>query len=626
MTRSYLSFYLILLLLPLLYSCRLNLPLLHGYKKLDPTEEEDPRTLLLADHLTDFQAGKHNSNRENAKSLFQTTKVALTHLFVTKTQTPDGQSMISWKLWYDNSHKVSESSASAGVQEMAEAVLKFGPQFDRHQHNPEREMEYIMSTIDLFSRSLEDDKLSAAERIWSVGVLSYLRARLPEEKKSVIPSLWTAEDLRRPREQFLLFFLGDKDLRPVARQMWSEFPTEVESSERVIQEAIQRGSIVHLVKKQTDMIHNEPPPDFQELFLAFINLKTPIKSQKALSLIDLIKKQLNEPQTKNWNRLDEESNTVRLFLHLEEYHYEIESCLGLEKLIRIPNIREQILKNAISLQLATEKLHPVFRNLLIGFEKTKLVDSHRVTKVLELLKQEQIPITQLGRLFRVINLVLHGNKKIYKSFILQLDEHSEMIPKLFEILFKYRYVRMNPQMLPWQDRYDFIFTTREEQTAEKYRNDLGKLLITKGVFTSHEIIRDIEYLNEPSKKTMVTATLYGIFKKISRSRRITRKEHTNTDWLTAEYILHLISFKNNDKILYRHLRHDQHVPEKVPEAYTLFFKEIGDEIFRFIDNAFGDDDGNFDTFAKALKELENSFFFMIWKTDRSRYENGVLKI
>lgn len=625
--NRFLSVYLILFLLPSLYSCFLRVPLLNGYKKLDPVEKGDPETLLLADSSADLQAAKPKSNRGNVKSLVQTTKGAVTHFFAPKSRTPDGQFLMSWEVCYDISHKASESPASSAVQELAQAVLTFGPRFDLHEENAKVKLERIMSTINLFSLSLEIESLRTAERVWAVGVLSYLRSQIPEETRSAIPALWTAHDLHRPREEFLLFFLKEKKLERAVRQMWSEFPNDVEPSEHVIKEKIQRESVVHLINKQIDLPSKYPSTEFQKIYLDFINLKTPISWKRVPSLMQLMRSmenrlRISKTQDRRW--LEEESSIVRMLLHLVEYHYD--SFVVFKQIFKTPNVREIILTNAVRFQLEDDKLDPVVRNLLVDFGNKRFVSNRRVSEVLNLIEDEQISIPQLGRLFRVIDLARKSDRNKYPDATLYFTQHSEMIPKLYAMIVKYRYGRMNPKQF-WDDEIQpFVFTPREEKAAENYRNGLANLLISRGVLTDRETIRDSGYLSEGIKKTMVTATLYGVFKRISDVQVLTEKRNKSTDYLIAEYILYLISFKNNDKILYRHLLVNQHAPEKVPKDYTRFFKQISDKVFRFIDDPVWRDDGQSDAFARALKKLETSFFPVIYEADRSQYQSAKLPI
>ncbi|EGF99102.1 uncharacterized protein MELLADRAFT_94918 [Melampsora larici-populina 98AG31] len=593
-------------------------PLLHGYERIEKVKPGDSDTFLLTDASTGLQAGTEKSNRGIFKSIFQAGKGGLKPFFVTQPRTPDGEFLISWEVCYEISHKAFASSPPSRTQEMAEAVLKFGPQFDRHQDDPEVEMEHIMSTIDLFSRSLEEDKLSAAERIWAVGVLSYLRSRISEENKTVIPSLWTADDLRRPRA-------GRVAIVSPARSNLQNLDIKTKHGIRgpADVEIIQRESVVHLISNLGDLGHDDPSIHFQKVYLAFINLKTPINRKTASSLMGLMRligEQLKSSKTPT----KKESNTIRMLLHLVEYHYE--SSSEFTKLTRIPDIRGRILENAIRFQLEDKQLDPFVRDLLLDFQNKKFVDSDRTSEILHLIKEDRISIPQLGRLWRVITLVHRSDREMYPDHAIFFSQHSEMIPKLHEMVWKFRYGRMNPEKFWDYEIEPFVFGKWDKRAAQKYRTRLAKRLISKGLLTGRETIRDTECLTEGIKKRVLTTTLYGIVKKVSDDKAVTRTKNKYTDYLIAEYILHLISFKNDDKILYNHLFFDQHVLGKTSKDYTPFFKKLSQKVFEFIDSPVWHDDGQPETFAKALKQLETSIPSVTFAAERGKYQDASLPI
>ncbi|EGG10852.1 uncharacterized protein MELLADRAFT_102591 [Melampsora larici-populina 98AG31] len=202
------------------------------------------------------------------------------------------------------------------------------------------------------------------------------------------------------------------------------------------------------------MSRNGPSADFQRLYLTFINLGAPIHSEQASSLMQLIVKHLgrqNIPQ----NGFDEETNTVRLLLHLEEYHDE--SYLRFKKSINSGRVQEKILESDISFQLADEKLAPPFKSLLTEFRNTKTINLLQITRLLQSLEHEQISIPQLGRLFRALNLVINRNRAIYTDFHVQLNGHSEIVPKLFKMLTQRRYGQLDPQSFTWDSLEYLIY-------------------------------------------------------------------------------------------------------------------------------------------------------------------------
>ncbi|EGG03507.1 uncharacterized protein MELLADRAFT_109270 [Melampsora larici-populina 98AG31] len=499
MTRNYyLSFCLILMLLPLLESLPYNEPLLNlSYKKLAELDNDNPEALLLGTSFTDFQEGKQRANQGRLWSILDTTKSALKEFFNPQSKTPGNKALTSWEVCYGISAKAIGSSDSPTVKDMANAVLELGPRFHLHQYNPQVDLEHVKSTLKLHYNSLESDALSTAERIWSVGVLSYLRSRIPKDRHSAIPLVWTANDLIRPRGDFLLFFLQDEDLGKIAEEMWAESPFKSEPFEHIIQEVIQRESIVHHIKDQIGTAPDPPSKDFQTLYLAFINLETPIDSEKASSLMILIKNHLEHLNRKKRNHFDEEANTIRILLHLEEHHYD--SSVEFRRLTKSPTILAKVLQSDISFQIAGT-LPPRLSSFLRELLNTNTVNIHHITQVLEILKHEQISTPQLGRLFRVLNLVFKRDRAMYRVFSIRLDEYTELIPKLSEMLLKYRHGRMKTQGFAWGTVEYFVLNKNTDQLAEKYRNLPRNALVSN---SERETARDFKNSRGLSRERVV---------------------------------------------------------------------------------------------------------------------------
>ncbi|EGG03401.1 uncharacterized protein MELLADRAFT_109206 [Melampsora larici-populina 98AG31] len=286
--------------------------------------------------------------------------------------------------------------------------------------------------------------------------------------------------------------------------MWLKFPSREETSQYIIQEAIQRESIVHLVKGELLMAKtpNLPSAEFQRLYLAFINLKTPIDSKKASSLMNLIMKHLSHPKTPEMGAFDEDANTVRLLLHLEEYHQE--SYLQSKALIKTQKVQEKILQSDISFQLSDSRLSSRVKRLLNELQNTKFINEQHIFTIFQILKQEKMSGPQLGRFFRALNLVFNGNKVMYQHFDHQLNEYPEIVSKLLKMLIKHEY-----------------------RAAKKYRSSLVEALISKGVLSESDTAEDSENLRGSFKQPLLTSMLYVIFKKMSLYEVITcldRKE------------------------------------------------------------------------------------------------------
>ncbi|EGG07744.1 uncharacterized protein MELLADRAFT_105670 [Melampsora larici-populina 98AG31] len=616
MARShFLSFYVILILLPLL-GCRLiDKALLEKstLTKLDHIHGEDPDDFLLIEPFTDLQVGQQKQYRENSKSMFDITRLkgTFTSIFKTQTQTkaPESKALISWKVCYGIAQKASGPSNSLEVQNMATAVRAIGPRFDLYQNTARVKIQDVKYAINLHALSLQSDSLNTAERIWSVGVLEYLRSQLSEGYRNSlhapIPDVWTAKDLSRPRGQFLLFFLQDKDLGKAAQEMWSEFPPKLETSEYVTQEAIQRESIVHLIQEQIRTATDRPSAEFQTIHLAFINLETPIDSGKASSLMELIINHLNRPNIPKRDGFDEQATTVRLLLHLEEYHYE--SYVRFRVATDSRDIQEKILASDISFQLA-ERLPPGVRSLLTEFQNTIPINGPQIIKVLESLKHEQISSPQLGRYFRALNFVVNRNRAIYTYFHYQLKNYPEIMPKLFEMLIQRRYGQMDPELFSKDSSEYLIYSENEDRVAMKYRDALAEVLVSKQVLSERDTTERSQNLAGASKQSILTSMLYAIFKKVSESKAF---EHNDpeTEALLVEYILHLISFKIGDRTLYRRLIAYKQNTEKRPAYQTLAFEMLRQEIFQFVNKRAWNYARQPEDFTQDLRGLEDQILY-----------------
>ncbi|EGG00464.1 uncharacterized protein MELLADRAFT_111835 [Melampsora larici-populina 98AG31] len=567
------------------------------YQKLAHLDDEESHIYVPPESLTDLQVRRPNPTRSSIKSMIKTTTGRVTHFFT--TQTSESPVLTSWEVCYDISKKVSQSSRSPNVNRLAAAVLKLGPRLVVHQDDTDQ-IEHLRRTIDLFYLFLEEDFMNTAERLWSVGVLSYLRPQSLGYRNFPIPSFWTAKDIYRPRGDFLIFLFKDKDLGRVIRDSSSESPSELETSEQVVQEAVRRDEIVHLI--QTQMAHRNPSRDFQNIYLAFTNLKTPIDSEKASLLMKSIGNSLTRPKSLKENGFDEEANIIRLLLHLEEYHYQ--SYAQFTELINKPEIRKKILVNDINFQLSDEK-HPenVIR-LLQEFKETKTVNEQHLPEILEILKQEQMSIPQLGRFFRVLSLVFVGNHQMYKSLQLRLGETSKMIPKLFQGLLKYRHGQINPLKFEWGALEYLVFLKNEDQVMEKYRNELANELLSGGVLSENEIARHGRNLPNDTKKDIVDGMLYRIFKSLAEAR--TPQHDPDTRDKLIKYFIYLLAFKNDDRMLYRLFLAPEHEPEKSSSHQITGYRGLSSQVSIFVEKgSWWNRKGGLGSFKRVLQILEN---------------------
>ncbi|KAH9811235.1 hypothetical protein DFH28DRAFT_982616 [Melampsora americana] len=603
---STLILYLVAIAIPSIYCIPMYTPLLDSScKGLEKFDKEVSKPFLPKDSLQHLQGGKSTANIGGVGSSLETAKGALQNSLTPQSSTPENLSSASWEVCYVVAQKALQSSRSPDVKAMAKAVIHLGLQFNLHQYDPKVKMDLIIPVINLFHLSLEGGSLSKAEMIWSVGVLSFLGSQIPAGGITAIPKVWQAKYLGSPRGHFLLFFLQDKDLGKAIQEMWLH--SDQEPSEKIIQEAIQRESIVHHIQRQLGVAPVRPSTSFQAIYLAFINLKTPIDSEKALSLIGLIVKHLDIKNIKNIKKatgFDEEKITIQLLLHLEEYNYE--SSLRFKELIEIKRLRIKILLRDTSLQLQ-EELPPDFSEILKHFENTAKVSVPKLEKTLQVLvEEEQISIPQAGRFLRVINLLSKSNSELHTWLNNLLDQNPHMVSRLYKKLLNYCHGQMDPNWFDFEGFEYLIISKYEDQVAEKYRDDLADVLISKGILSKATPVRFAPTLISHGKGYTVTTILHEICKRMLdlKARSHANQEH-NVDYVLAEYILHLISFKNNDKKLYRSLRNDMHDPKIFSSDHTILFQKLSHLVLRFVYETFRYDKSRYNLFLDALNILEN---------------------
>ncbi|EGF99231.1 uncharacterized protein MELLADRAFT_94823 [Melampsora larici-populina 98AG31] len=572
-----------------------------SYEKIPEINHGDPETLFLKDPSTNLQLGKKKTNVGNGKSFFKVAKGTYKKVFTGKT-TLENKVLARWEICYDIAQKADQSSRSPEVRKMAKAVLAYGPLFDLPPQITQfhGETKHIESTINLFYMSLQSDSLNSAERIWSVGVLSYLKSQIPETRDFTIPRSWTANDLGRPRGHFLEYFLQGEDLGRVAQRMWLHSPPTLDPSIPVIHEAIRRESVVHIINEQIAKTSTE----FRTLFLAFINLKDPTDSEKTSSLMKLLVEHLQDPETLTLRQRNEEHNTIRMILHLEEYNHE--SYLQFKQLTETKEIREVILEADMSFQLAENKLSPKSISLLEIIKNTKTINERQILEVLDILNQEELSIPQVGRFFRALHLLFKSNREMYGPFELRLDRYPQMILKISPMLKKYRLDQMKRIWVEGEVLEPIFFLKNEKLLAKRHREYLANILIEKGVLS--EIETERHYFSGESKElreVVVHHILFDIFKKASKLQAGPSLHSWATDDTLIEYILHLISFKNDDMTLYRLLRRHGPSPRVDSESGIWSFHTI---VHKLVHDGSWNDNSQIDEFRKALKELEAAVY------------------
>lgn len=506
-----------------------------------------------------------------------------------------------WPRYYGISAEALQSFSVPEAGKLAKAVLGLGPDFSHHRNHPELSEEKIKSICDLARLVLKKDSLMASERMWAFGIFSYLRQQIPADKNQSIPTIWQEKDMRRPREEFLSFFLRDVNVEKLLQEMWSGFPSQVEPGSRVIQEAIQRESTIHLIKNEMKAHH--PKTDFQKILLDFMNLKTPINSEKAASLFRTIGRHLIQQiqQKEISSDFDEIKNRIRLMLHLEEY--DDTSSAIFQTLMKDRRPWWQIIfQTDIGFQLEDKSLLPEFKKILNDFANTVELNESQLSTVLGILHHQPTSSSQLARFFRVVNLVLQESSGIYESLNLTLNQYPEMISNLSEFSLKHGLGNVSPHWHSRDLRY-FIFRKQEDQMASIFRDRLARNLIHQGVLSQDETgwgLKEMEWNFCGSRKKSVTQTLHIIFKKI-----LDMPGKTGKNPHLMEYILYLISLKNNDAMLYRHLLMKE----------TLVFKKLVVKVSKFSQDPSWNEKSTLDEFETALDGLEKVLMHVATATE-----------
>lgn len=111
---------------------------------------------------------------------------------------------------------------------------------------------------------------------------------------------------------------------------------------------------------------------------------------------------------------------------------------------------------------------------------------------------------------------------------------------------------------------------------------------------------------------MVDRVLYGIFKKMLNDE--TYMHHPNTRNILEEYILYLISFKNDDNFLHPHLRSLEEMSRMFPGRLNPDFRMLSQEVSRFVDKRSWDTNGQMDEFRTALRKLEEDIYMRMGLT------------
>ncbi|EGG03441.1 uncharacterized protein MELLADRAFT_65579 [Melampsora larici-populina 98AG31] len=535
MWNSQLSFYpVILSILPSLYSL--------------PTEE-----LLLGSYHAFGQGGEPGSSlskgagikiHTNQEVKIEIPKREITESFKgvfpkhnhrVKVATP-------WQIYYEVAEKASRASVFPQVKRLAESVLKLGSDLNNIPDGSQIHTAITRDIIDLARSVIRNEVTNEAERIWALGIFSYLNPHIHVST----PVTWKDEHLSRPREDLQLFLLKDHNLKKVVHKIWSSSPSKAKPSE-LISETMQRESSISFIQKELDSTSHAPSKDFSEIYLSFINLRSPICWDRLSTFKKMILSFLSKPiiSSEREEVFDEEKNVIRLLLYLEEHHYI--GFRDFNALIKNKDICPRILHSDIEIQLSDNRLASEFKLLLKKFQNSKDLEVSHITQILRV---KSISSQQLKRFIRVLDALFESNEHLFKSMALQLNDHPKMIPDLVKILPNFLPDRTVEIYSLWdrpKELKTLVLRKQEDQIAEKHRNHLADTLISNRVLSTAEAGKGLKVLTwnfATPRGIELTKILHDIFKVVSR--RFTAKDFRLKNEL-IEYILHLISLKNDDK-------------------------------------------------------------------------------
>ncbi|KAH9824962.1 hypothetical protein DFH28DRAFT_920953 [Melampsora americana] len=430
-TKSLLSIYLIILsIFSLLYSLPTEEHLLESCsKRLSNPKEVKPETILSKDALKEFQTGTGDEIIKNEK--IETLKRDFSGSFKGETVYHNERST-PWEVYYGVSRKVLRSSTSPMIKNLAEAVQQLGLRLRNDKDPSGLKTNEIKKTIKLARDSLQDEALHESERLWSLGLLSFLNSRISIST----PEVWKPKHLSRPQEDFQLFLLKEQDLKSIVQEMWSKSPPRDMPTESV-SEALQRDSLVQLIKKDFRMNSKPVSKGFDEIFFAFMNLKSPISPDRLLILEDWILSYLQLIIKKNVSNevLQKAKRVVQILFHLDEHHLIPHS--DFKALIRFNKIRPIFLEGDIEIQISDKKLPSSFKTLLSKFKNLKELNGSQLPEILKLLTHKsisEISDLQLRRFIRVLETVFESNADLFRDVNLQIHDDVNIISKRPEMV------------------------------------------------------------------------------------------------------------------------------------------------------------------------------------------------
>ncbi|KAH9824963.1 hypothetical protein DFH28DRAFT_1077431 [Melampsora americana] len=569
----------ILLILPFISSLPNEEVLLGAYKTFDQIKSGELETSLSKGLLKDSQKSTEIKILKNQKVTIEIPKTEnpeslkgsfSKHNHRTKVVTP-------WKVYYDVAKKAFEASVFPLVKQLADNVLKLGSDANNIENGSLIDKQSIRDTIDLARSVLQNEALSEAERLWALAIVSHLNARISVST----PSVWMNEHLSNPREDLTLFLLKDYNLKTIIQKSWSSFPSKFKPSEW-ISETMQRESLINSIQKDLDTSSHQPSKEFSEIYLSFINLRSPVCLDRLSTFKKMVISYLHTPMidTEAKKVFDEEKNVIKLLLYLEEHLYI--GFRDFNALIQNKDICPRILGSDIEMQLSDNRLPSEFKLLLEKFQHSKELDGELIPEILRVLHFKPIPSQQLRRFLRVLDTLFASNELLFKTMDLHLNNDPKTIQSLLKILPKFLPSHKIENYSLWdrpKELKTLVLRKQEDQIAEKHRNDLADTLISNRVLSASETGKGLKVLTwnfAAPREIELTKILHEIFKVMSQ--RFAKGNFTFKDDL-IEYIVHLISLKNDDHRPFWYLPVEDKVlknANRINDIMESFFDDILD--------------------------------------------------
>ncbi|KAH9811977.1 hypothetical protein DFH28DRAFT_1084530 [Melampsora americana] len=480
--------------------------------------------------------------------------------------TQESASENNWNIYYRINPKVLYLNVHISeIEALTHAVAQLGDEFTSKRYTIEGIEQHIVPRIDLADRVLKLDSLELRERIWAVGVLSCLKSKIPNQKIELNAKDFEDTHLYPCRGNFELFLLKDQPLGVILDKMWAEIPADLCEDNRVISvlsdeyisttavwEALQRASLADSVLHQMDNSATTPSTKFQAIQKSFLGLKTPIDVSRAWRLRSDIASQLGNIHSSSCTgSLSEQKAMIQFLLHMQESHPF--SKIRVLELIKEHKISEMILKVDIDLQLQDKALDASSKRVYKLLKNIKNVDFEKLNLALKGMVAKQLPTRQWGKLLRILEVSNMQNPHIYNCMDELLLDSEEITVQFARILNKLYPMRKNLDFR-YLSIMDLISRCEQDLIEANHRQKLEEELLSKGVLspqTIEPLSKVLRWNFKGDRKPELAHYLQTICVQI-----LSREEYLDAlkpDDTIIEYILHIISLKNNDKKLLQYL-------------------------------------------------------------------------